>query len=131
MRAETVKTLARQCGFELVGIARAEPLPEFSYYREWVAAGAICDQEVTKLVGSGTEAVFLWLPRARRAWPRGFPATLRGRQHGSWCPLARTAGRAIDLRRLKVAATIERAQGLTVLRKLFPLPSSPARGAAT
>ena len=39
MRAETVKTLARQCGFELAGIARAEPLPEFSYYREWVAAG--------------------------------------------------------------------------------------------
>jgi epoxyqueuosine reductase len=37
--AGTVKRLAAECGFELAGVARAEPLPEFELYREWVAAG--------------------------------------------------------------------------------------------
>ncbi|MEK7407024.1 MAG: tRNA epoxyqueuosine(34) reductase QueG [Acidobacteriota bacterium] len=39
MRAETVKRLARECGFELAGVARAGPMPEAEYYREWVRAG--------------------------------------------------------------------------------------------
>ncbi len=39
MRAEIVKRLARDCGFELAGVARAEPAPEAEYYREWVRAG--------------------------------------------------------------------------------------------
>ncbi len=39
MRAELVKRLARECGFELAGVARAEPLEEADYYQEWTAAG--------------------------------------------------------------------------------------------
>jgi len=39
MRAETVKKLASECGFELAGVTRAEPLAEVAYYREWVEAG--------------------------------------------------------------------------------------------
>lgn len=39
MRADTVKRLAHECGFELVGVARAEPLPEIAYYRRWASAG--------------------------------------------------------------------------------------------
>ena len=39
MRAEEVKRLARDCGFDLVGVARAEPVSEAAYYREWVRAG--------------------------------------------------------------------------------------------
>ncbi len=34
-----VGELAEACGFELAGVARALPLPEASYYRDWVAAG--------------------------------------------------------------------------------------------
>jgi epoxyqueuosine reductase len=39
MRADEVKLLARDCGFELAGIARAGPLPEAAFYQEWVRAG--------------------------------------------------------------------------------------------
>ena len=39
MRAEDVKRLAIDCGFELAGIAAAEPLPEAEFYRDWVRAG--------------------------------------------------------------------------------------------
>jgi len=39
MLAETVKRLAHDCGFELAGVARAEPLPEAGYYRRWIQAG--------------------------------------------------------------------------------------------
>ncbi|MFN3324172.1 MAG: tRNA epoxyqueuosine(34) reductase QueG [Bryobacteraceae bacterium] len=39
VRAETVKRLAARCGFELAGVAPAVPLPEFAYYRDWVAQG--------------------------------------------------------------------------------------------
>ncbi len=38
-KAKLVKTLAREAGFDLAGISRAEPLPRAKYYREWVAAG--------------------------------------------------------------------------------------------
>lgn len=39
MRSALVKELAGRCGFELAGIARAEPLPEAGYYREWAGNG--------------------------------------------------------------------------------------------
>jgi len=39
VRPETVKNLARECGFELAGIARAEPLDDFARYESWVADG--------------------------------------------------------------------------------------------
>jgi epoxyqueuosine reductase len=39
MRAETVKRLAAECGFELAGIAPAEPSPDFARYQAWLAAG--------------------------------------------------------------------------------------------
>ncbi|HEV2201647.1 MAG TPA: tRNA epoxyqueuosine(34) reductase QueG [Bryobacteraceae bacterium] len=39
MQAATVKQLARECGFELAGIAPAEPIPaDFARYESWVAA---------------------------------------------------------------------------------------------
>ena len=34
-----ISRLAAECGFDLAGIARAEPLPEFDRFRQWVAAG--------------------------------------------------------------------------------------------
>ena len=39
MTAEGVRKLARECGFELAGVAAAEPLGERAWYHEWVAAG--------------------------------------------------------------------------------------------
>ena len=36
---ELIQQLARECGFELAGVARAIPLPEADYYGRWVAAG--------------------------------------------------------------------------------------------
>ncbi len=39
MRASLVRRLARECGFELAGIARASPLPEADWYLEWVRQG--------------------------------------------------------------------------------------------
>jgi epoxyqueuosine reductase len=39
VRSELVKRLAAECGFELAGVARAEPLAEAGYYAEWVRAG--------------------------------------------------------------------------------------------
>ncbi|MBI3694652.1 MAG: tRNA epoxyqueuosine(34) reductase QueG [Acidobacteria bacterium] len=39
MDAATVKSLARECGFELVGITTAEPPAEAGYYSEWLARG--------------------------------------------------------------------------------------------
>jgi epoxyqueuosine reductase len=36
---DTVKRLAAACGFELAGVAPAEPLPEAAYYAEWARAG--------------------------------------------------------------------------------------------
>ena len=34
-----VKTLARECGFELAGVTPAAPLAEAGFYRQWVAEG--------------------------------------------------------------------------------------------
>jgi epoxyqueuosine reductase len=39
MRPQTVKVLAAECGFELAGVAAAEPSPDFARYQEWLAAG--------------------------------------------------------------------------------------------
>jgi epoxyqueuosine reductase len=39
MDAQQIKTLARECGFELAGIAAAGPVAEAGYYRQWVADG--------------------------------------------------------------------------------------------
>jgi epoxyqueuosine reductase len=40
MHAETVKRLAQECGFELAGIAAAEPIPaDFARYESWVHDG--------------------------------------------------------------------------------------------
>ena len=39
MNPGSVKQLARECGFELAGIAPALPLPETAWYREWVERG--------------------------------------------------------------------------------------------
>jgi epoxyqueuosine reductase len=37
--AHLAKRLARECGFELAGIARARPLPEADWYMEWLRQG--------------------------------------------------------------------------------------------
>jgi epoxyqueuosine reductase len=34
-----IRELARECGFELAGVAAAEPVAEFDWYRDWVASG--------------------------------------------------------------------------------------------
>jgi len=39
MTGETLKRLARECGFELAGVAAAEPVGDFGRYREWVEKG--------------------------------------------------------------------------------------------
>lgn len=39
MTSADIRELARECGFELAGVARAEPLPDRARYREWVDAG--------------------------------------------------------------------------------------------
>ncbi len=39
MNAETVKRVARECGFELVGVAPADPPADFERYQDWVQRG--------------------------------------------------------------------------------------------
>ncbi|MSV36108.1 MAG: tRNA epoxyqueuosine(34) reductase QueG [Bryobacterales bacterium] len=40
MRSDTIKRLAQECGFELAGVARAEPISEdYALYSTWTAAG--------------------------------------------------------------------------------------------
>jgi epoxyqueuosine reductase len=39
LTADLVRRLARECGFELAGIASAVPLAEAAWYREWVGLG--------------------------------------------------------------------------------------------
>ena len=36
---EKIKHKAQQLGFELVGVAPVEPVPELSFYKEWIEAG--------------------------------------------------------------------------------------------
>ena len=39
MTADDIRALARECGFELAGVARAEPADDRARYHDWVAAG--------------------------------------------------------------------------------------------
>jgi epoxyqueuosine reductase len=39
MRAETVRQIARECGFELAGVAPCDPPKDFARYQDWVAGG--------------------------------------------------------------------------------------------
>ena len=39
MKAATVKSIARECGFELVGIAPTDPGDDFDRYRHWIEQG--------------------------------------------------------------------------------------------
>jgi len=39
MRAETIRKIANKCGFELAGVASANPSVDFDRYQEWVAEG--------------------------------------------------------------------------------------------
>ncbi len=39
MNAATVKAIARECGFDLAGIAPADPPEDFERYQDWVAQG--------------------------------------------------------------------------------------------
>jgi epoxyqueuosine reductase len=39
MQAAAVKRIALECGFDLAGIARAEPVREAAYYPRWIEAG--------------------------------------------------------------------------------------------
>jgi epoxyqueuosine reductase len=39
LTAARIRDLARECGFELAGVARAEPADDRARYHEWVAAG--------------------------------------------------------------------------------------------
>lgn len=39
MHPDRIQTLARECGFELAGVAAAVPVPESDYYRQWIAGG--------------------------------------------------------------------------------------------
>lgn len=39
IRSERIEELARECGFELAGVAPATPLEEGSWYHEWAAKG--------------------------------------------------------------------------------------------
>jgi epoxyqueuosine reductase len=43
VRAEQIKRLATGCGFELAGVAAAEPLPEAEFYGQWVQQGMAGD----------------------------------------------------------------------------------------
>jgi epoxyqueuosine reductase len=39
MRAETVRRIAHECGFELAGVASCDPPEDFARYQDWVASG--------------------------------------------------------------------------------------------
>ncbi len=54
MTAGTIRELARECGFELAGVARAECLPEREWYHQWVASGFA--GEMRYLKGHGATA---------------------------------------------------------------------------
>ena len=61
LSAQQVKSLARDCGFELCGVTTAEPAEEAGYYARWLAAGY------------GGEMPYLY---GRRAEMRADPRTL-------------------------------------------------------
>jgi epoxyqueuosine reductase len=52
--SEQAKALARDCGFELAGVASAEPLEESAWFNEWVQWGL--NGEMTYLAGRPAEA---------------------------------------------------------------------------
>jgi epoxyqueuosine reductase len=54
LTARAIRELARECGFELAGVAAAEPLAERAWYREWVASGFA--GEMRYLAGHGASA---------------------------------------------------------------------------
>ena len=58
MTAESIRELAHECGFELAGVAAAEPgpegTPERAWYHEWVASGFA--GEMRYLTGHGAAA---------------------------------------------------------------------------
>jgi epoxyqueuosine reductase len=58
MTAETIRVLARECGFELAGVSAAEPgpegTPERTWYHQWVASGFA--GEMRYLTGRGAAA---------------------------------------------------------------------------
>lgn len=39
MKSATVKSIARECGFELAGVAAADPPQDFERYQSWIAQG--------------------------------------------------------------------------------------------
>jgi epoxyqueuosine reductase len=39
LTGQTVRALARECGFELAGVAAAEPVADAAWYRQWIAEG--------------------------------------------------------------------------------------------
>ena len=39
MTSGDIRDLARDCGFELAGVAPAEPVPERAWYHDWIEAG--------------------------------------------------------------------------------------------
>jgi epoxyqueuosine reductase len=53
LNAQAIRELARGCGFELAGVARAEPVAEYAWYRDWVDAGFA--GEMTYLSGRRAE----------------------------------------------------------------------------
>jgi epoxyqueuosine reductase len=39
LSGEEIRKLAAQCGFEIAGVARAEPVAELGWYQDWISAG--------------------------------------------------------------------------------------------
>ncbi len=68
MLAETVKKLALECGFELAGVASAEPVPEAAAYAGWVRNGYAGEMRYLTDGRAGLRAdPRLLLPSARSA----------------------------------------------------------------
>ncbi len=66
MHPEQVKTLARECGFELAGIAAAAPVRESAYYSRWIAGGLAGEMGyLTDRRASMRDAIRQLLPSAR------------------------------------------------------------------
>ena len=53
MTADAIRELASDCGFELAGVARAERVAEYAWYRDWVDAGFV--GEMNYLAGRRAE----------------------------------------------------------------------------